>query len=122
MPGNGPGFYRADGSELFHSMGPAGPGYTLYWDQRLTYTYPIDGWRLFDSEEEARTFYGLPPLPLDWAPNTVFAAGDKVRTENGRLLLVVTPGTTAESMPDGPQMQFINDGSVQFAYIGDFYG
>jgi len=68
-------------------------------------------------------FFGFPPAPLDWAPSTAFAEGDKVRTENGRLLLVVIPGTTGENMPDDPQrMQLINDGEVRFAYIGDYYG
>jgi hypothetical protein len=115
------GFYRVENeTQLVYSAGgPSGPGYNLSIDERLTYVYPIDGWRLFDDEAQARTFFGLPPLPLDWAPATTFAEGDKVRRENGQLFLVVTAGTTSEYGP-AQNAQLYPDGSVQFAYIGNF--
>ncbi len=54
------GFYKFDGDLLF------GPNFVLNRDyelRRATYTehtYPVDGWSWFNTEEEARVFYGLP--------------------------------------------------------------
>jgi hypothetical protein len=56
------GFYKLDGDLLY------GPNFVLnanYELERLThdqYEYPIDGWYWFDSEEEARVFFGLPEI------------------------------------------------------------
>lgn len=118
----GPGFYWLDtGSTYlnFSNTSVCGPGYSLDFERRFEYSYPVGaaGIRYFENEADARIFYGLPPAPLDWAPNTAFAAGDKVRTDSGRLLIVVTPGVTGENPPEG-YVQLINDGDVQFAYIG----
>ena len=38
--------------------------YQLLTEDKDTYTYPIDGWYWFDSEEEAREFFNLPPLEI----------------------------------------------------------
>jgi len=57
------GFYKLDG-ELLH-----GPNFVLNADYELRretkdqHTYPTDGWHWFDSEEEARAFFGL-PMPV----------------------------------------------------------
>jgi hypothetical protein len=54
------GFYKLDG-DLLH-----GPNFVLNADYELRretkdqHTYPTDGWYWFDSEEEARAFFGLP--------------------------------------------------------------
>lgn len=37
--------------------------YALYRDQKDTYEYPVHGWRWFDSEEEARSYFGIPKPP-----------------------------------------------------------
>lgn len=43
--------------------------YELYADQHETYTYPVDGWYWFDTEEEARIFFDLPASePLNEPP------------------------------------------------------
>ena len=55
------GFYKLDGDLLY------GPNFVLNKDYELrkeTYdqnNYPVDGWYWFDSEDEARTHFNLPP-------------------------------------------------------------
>lgn len=55
------GFYKLDGEVLLY-----GPNFVLHADFELrrenrdTFTYPVDGWRWFDSEAEARAFFDLP--------------------------------------------------------------
>ncbi len=34
--------------------------YSLLVEEKDTYTYPVDGWQWFDSEDEARLAYNLP--------------------------------------------------------------
>lgn len=58
------GFYKAEDKTLLY--GPtviSGPGWDLIADIHETYTYPVEGWYWFDSEEEARAFFGLPDAP-----------------------------------------------------------
>ena len=38
--------------------------YQLLTEDKDTYTYPIDGWYWFNSDEEAREFFNLPPLEI----------------------------------------------------------
>jgi hypothetical protein len=60
-----PGFYKCDEeSRLF-----CAPNYIIFpdgielsIDQKDTYTYPVNDWYYFNSEEEARIFFNL-PLP-----------------------------------------------------------
>jgi hypothetical protein len=35
------------------------PDYELYKEQHETYTYPVDGWSWFNSEQEAADFFGI---------------------------------------------------------------
>lgn len=57
------GFYKLDGEVLLH-----GPNFVLHADFELrrenrdTFTYPVDGWHWFDSEAQARAFFGLEPI------------------------------------------------------------
>lgn len=57
-----PGFYKQyDETELFY--GPTkitSPTYELLAEDHTTYTYPVDGWYWFDTEDEAYTFFGVP--------------------------------------------------------------
>lgn len=57
------GFYKLDGELLFGPNFVLNANYELRRQTRGQYTYPIDGWHWFDSEEEARAFFGLPPKP-----------------------------------------------------------
>jgi hypothetical protein len=118
----GPGFYAVFDGILNYGTHIAGPDFELVASLHETYTYPISGWSWFENEADARTFFGLPPVPLNWSPETPFAEGDKVLTEENKLLLVVTAGTTGQNSPMGMQMQLIQDGDVQFAYLGDYRG
>lgn len=58
---NTSGFYKnEDGLLLFGPNGVSGPLFDLHQANRTEYTYPVAGWSWFDTEEEARTFFGLP--------------------------------------------------------------
>jgi len=54
------GFYKLDGALLY------GPNFVLNADYELRretheqHSYPVDGWYWFDSEDQARAFFGLP--------------------------------------------------------------
>ena len=59
-----PGFYKKENEELLH-----GPNFVIFpdgielsIDLKDTYTYPVNDWYYFDSEEDARIFFNL-PLP-----------------------------------------------------------
>ncbi len=57
------GFYRLDGDQLL-----CGPNfvyhrdYSLMRDNHTEYTYPVDGWYWFDSEQDARAHFDLPQV------------------------------------------------------------
>jgi hypothetical protein len=59
------GFYKLDGGSLLY-----GPNYVLNVNYELRkenhtdYTYPVDGWYWFDSEENAYEAFGVPYEPL----------------------------------------------------------
>ena len=38
--------------------------YQLLTEDKDTYTYPVDSWYWFDTEELAREFFNLPPLEI----------------------------------------------------------
>jgi hypothetical protein len=57
------GFYKLDGTLLYGHWAVYGPNFTLLRELHETYTYPVDGWYWFDTEAEAREFFGLPPAP-----------------------------------------------------------
>jgi len=60
---NTSGFYKLNNEELLYGpnfvLGPYG-AYELRKETKDAHTYPVDGWYWFDSEIEARTFFGLP--------------------------------------------------------------
>ena len=57
---NTSGFYKAE-DDFLH--GPANnvfnANFTLHRADKDTYTYPVDGWRWFDDEESAYSFFEL---------------------------------------------------------------
>ena len=59
---NTSGFYKLDGDLLFGPNFVLNANYELRRENKDSYTYPIDGWYWFDSEEAARAFFGLPPI------------------------------------------------------------
>lgn len=56
---NTSGFYKFDGDLIY------GPNFVLHKDFELhietkdQHTYPIDGWYWFDSEKQAKDFFGI---------------------------------------------------------------
>lgn len=65
------GFYRLDPEAgLLH--GPnfvMAPTFTLRRETHEQETYPVGGWYWFESDAEARTFFGLPPSPVTGLDN-----------------------------------------------------
>lgn len=58
---NGEGFYLNGGSELFYAPTfVLNANFELHAEQKDTYEYPVEGWYWFNSENEARAFFGLP--------------------------------------------------------------
>lgn len=58
---NSSGFYKNDnGTLLFGPTQITGPDYDLLIINYTEYTYPVDGWSWFESEEEARAALGFP--------------------------------------------------------------
>lgn len=60
---NTQGFYKFTNDELFY--GPnfvSNANYELITVNHEQYSYPVDGWYYFESEELAREFFGLPAL------------------------------------------------------------
>lgn len=53
-------FYKDDnGLLLYAPNGVYGPDYTLLPELHDTYTYPVEGWYWFESEEEAKAFFNI---------------------------------------------------------------
>jgi hypothetical protein len=55
------GFYRLRGDKLTRAPNAVrAPTYDLLRKDKDTYTYPVEGWYWFNTETEAKTFFGLP--------------------------------------------------------------
>lgn len=119
---NGAGFYKVDpGAGLLYGADvwmPGGIHLTLA--TKDNFTYPIQGWSYFTDEVQARTFYGLPMPPANWAPETVVAGPGVIMNDgSGRLLMSVSGGTTGYNVPDAARCQLPEmDGTVQWAFAG----
>lgn len=57
------GFYRCEEILMHGPTAVHGPSFNLLREEKDLYTYPVEGWYWFDSEEEAKEFFGLPPKP-----------------------------------------------------------
>ena len=54
------GFYKLEsGNLLYATQSVRCLEYTLLREEKDTYTYPIDGWYWFDSEEQAKIFFNI---------------------------------------------------------------
>jgi hypothetical protein len=62
------GFYKLDGELLYAHDTVYGPTFTLMREDRESYIYPVDGWYWFDTEADAREFFGLPEPDPIFAP------------------------------------------------------
>ena len=55
------GFYKLDDVLLYAPNYVLNKDYTLLKEEYENHAYPVDGWTWFESEDEARQAYGLPP-------------------------------------------------------------
>ena len=54
------GFYKLENGGLMYAPDSVlSSNYVIVDEDHLTYTYPIDGWYWFDSEEEAKQFFKI---------------------------------------------------------------
>ena len=54
------GFYKLDGADLLHGQNYViNTEYTLLREHKDEYIYPHDGWMWFDSEDQARGYFGI---------------------------------------------------------------
>lgn len=64
------GFYLyQDGALTFAPNFVENTNFQLYRDQKDTHNYPVHGWYWFDTEDDARAFFNMPPKPLPFDPN-----------------------------------------------------
>jgi len=52
-------FYKKENQSLLGGPCVVSAEYVLATEEKDSYQYPVDGWYWFDSEEEARLFFGL---------------------------------------------------------------
>lgn len=53
-------FYKYENNELtFGQYIAFASGETLHIDFKDTYTYPVEGWYYFETEQEAKEFFGI---------------------------------------------------------------
>ena len=67
---NSSGFYKLDGELLYGPNFVLNANYELRKETHEQHTYPVDGWYWFDSESEARRFFGMEPVNTDIQVNT----------------------------------------------------
>ena len=53
------GFYKLDGIVLYGREAVESLEFSLYRDQKDSYSYPVYGWYWFDTEDEAYTFFNV---------------------------------------------------------------
>lgn len=54
------GFYKLDGESLLYAPTfVCAPGYELRAEMKDNYTYPVDGWKWFNSVSEACVFFNI---------------------------------------------------------------
>lgn len=74
------GWYKLDpgGELLFGRFYVLNANYELHRHLKDTYTYPIDGWVWYESEQEAKTALGIQdPLTVEEQVNTILSGLDE---------------------------------------------
>lgn len=59
------GFYKYDNDLLYAPNFVSNASYELFKETHTEYTYPIDGWYWFASDDEAYLFFGLEKPVVD---------------------------------------------------------
>ena len=89
-------FYKKTENEILKGeLLVATPNYSLYAKDKDNYTYPIDGWRWFDTDEDAESFYGVPIDPDDVVEVVKPPPSKKVTLSNGLVLAAEKDDTNA---------------------------
>ena len=66
------GFYKNDNETLLHAPNFVyNKDYTLLVEQKNTYSYPVDGWKYFETREAALTEYGLTDPVVEEVPGAI---------------------------------------------------
>ena len=76
-----PGFYKFENNNLlrFAATGVYAPNFTLLAAEQETYTYPVDGWRWFNSQDAAEQFFEINgQTSAQWVAFGAAIAGDAV--------------------------------------------
>lgn len=68
---NTSGFYKHSDILLYAPTFVLSPNYELLPDNKDSYEYPVDGWYWFDSEEDAKKFFGIVDEPSEDSINTL---------------------------------------------------
>lgn len=89
-------FYKNENGSLL--CGPnfvENQNYSLQRSNHEEYTYPVDGWYWFETDEEARAFFGLPepkpyvpempPLPPGYSPYMPYPYAQGAYLHNGEM-------------------------------------
>jgi hypothetical protein len=58
-------FYKYESGQLHSGRLVLNLEYELHAETHGEHTYPVDGWYWFDTEQDARDFFGLPPADED---------------------------------------------------------
>lgn len=76
---NTSGFYKFENSILlFAPNGVTGPGYDLQIATKDQYTYPVEEWSWFNSEEEANLFFNILPSDEEVQVDDLFIAASNI--------------------------------------------
>lgn len=67
---NTSGFYKLDGGLLYAPNFVLNKNYELHRGQYTTYSYPVDSWYWFGTDDEAYTFFGLEKPVVDNTDST----------------------------------------------------
>lgn len=87
-------YYKWDGVQLHEVPSVYAPDFTLTLENHAEHTYPRDGWRWFDTLQEAKQYFGLPSPEPDGTNLIAYAANKRWQKEVGGVTLNGIPVPT----------------------------
>jgi hypothetical protein len=94
------GFYKNENNNMLYAPETVfGPYYFLNKDEFQNYTYPIDGWYYFNTENEAKDFFGLSNLEEQIQSLKSSIIGVRISARQIRLWLIQN-GVSLQSVTD----------------------
>ena len=102
-------------------IGSEGPGILLYAGTSGSMEKITAGFNTISGAKDSAIYVWSEYYPSVWAQNTVYAAGSKIRNDNGKFYSLRTPGTSASSGagPTGTGLT-ITDGTCVWHYSGGY--